>query len=128
MKSKNKTLSITCWVGSRLDKPVRTWLAELDDQSFKQLDNLLSMLRQERNNLSMPYSRHLGEGLFELRDQRQSGPGYRLYYCWDGDVIVILLVGGNKRTQEHDIEITRQRMKFKEQNYGAFDKKTIGKI
>ncbi len=82
----------------------------LDDQSFKQIDKLLSMLRQARKNLSMPYARHLGEGLLELRDQRQSGPGYRLYYYWEGDVVVILLVGGNKDTQERDIQNARKRM------------------
>lgn len=110
MKSGKKELMIKCWVGGKNDKPVREWIAALDDQSFKQIDKLLSMLRQEGKNLPMPYARHLGDGLFELRDQRQGGPGYRLYYCWDGDVIVILLIGGDKKSQDHDIEIARQRM------------------
>lgn len=48
---------IKCWIGSKLDKPVREWIAELDDQSFKQIDKLLSMLRQEGKNLAMPYTR-----------------------------------------------------------------------
>ena len=103
-------LNIKCWKGGKEDKPVRDWIAALDDQSFKQMDKLLSMLRQEGRNLSMPWSRHPGDGLFELRDQRQSGPGFRLYYCWAKDVLVILLVGGDKKSQDHDIQVARKRM------------------
>ena len=31
------------------------------------------------------------------------GPGYRLYYCRRGDVIYLLLCGGDKSTQTRDI-------------------------
>ena len=33
------------------------------------------------------------------------GPGYRVYYVQQGKVVVILLCGGDKRTQERDIRI-----------------------
>jgi putative addiction module killer protein len=68
------------------------------------------MLRAEGKNLRRPYVGDLGEGLLELRDARQSGPGYRLYFCWEGDVIVILLGGGEKSSQQHDIAACRERM------------------
>ena len=32
------------------------------------------------------------------------GPGYRVYYVQRGDVLVVLLCGGNKRSQGRDIE------------------------
>lgn len=32
------------------------------------------------------------------------GPGYRVYYTRRGDVLVILLCGGDKRTQDADIK------------------------
>ena len=32
------------------------------------------------------------------------GPGYRVYYTQRGDVLVILLCGGDKRTQQADID------------------------
>jgi putative addiction module killer protein len=115
LKKRANELVVKCWVGPRDDKPVRDWIAELDNQSFKQLDKLLAMLRQEMKNLGMPYVRHLGDGLFELRDQRQSGPGYRLYYCWEGDLVVILLIGGDKDSQDNDIQTARRRMNLEKE-------------
>jgi putative addiction module killer protein len=44
----------------------------------------------------------IGEGAAELRIDR--GPGYRIYFGWDGKVLVILLGGGTKRRQRSDIE------------------------
>jgi putative addiction module killer protein len=44
----------------------------------------------------------LGEGVSELRIDR--GPGYRVYFGWDGKVLVILLGGGTKKRQQNDIE------------------------
>lgn len=32
------------------------------------------------------------------------GPGYRVYYVHRGAVIVVLLCGGDKRTQQRDIK------------------------
>jgi putative addiction module killer protein len=33
------------------------------------------------------------------------GPGYRVYFGWDGDVLVILLGGGTKKSQPTDIRL-----------------------
>jgi putative addiction module killer protein len=32
------------------------------------------------------------------------GPGYRVYFGWDGERLVILLGGGTKRRQQADID------------------------
>ena len=45
--------------------------------------------------------RGVGEGVSELR--LDFGPGYRVYYGRDGDVLVILLGGGTKARQSTDI-------------------------
>lgn len=44
----------------------------------------------------------VGEGVSEMRIDH--GPGYRVYYTMQGREIVILLVGGDKRTQASDIK------------------------
>ena len=49
----------------------------------------------------------IGEGAAELRINR--GPGYRVYFGWDGKVLVILLGGGTKRRQQDDIEAALRR-------------------
>lgn len=43
----------------------------------------------------------LTRGLWELRIDH--GPGYRLYYTKTGNTVVLLLCGGDKRTQRADI-------------------------
>jgi len=44
----------------------------------------------------------VGKGVSELR--LNVGPGYRVYYLQDGDTLVLLLCGGDKSTQQKDIE------------------------
>tara|TARA_A100001391_G_C5080436_1_gene279937 strand:- start:2102 stop:2404 length:303 start_codon:yes stop_codon:yes gene_type:complete len=47
-------------------------------------------------------AKSIGDGVSELRFT--FGPGYRVYYTRRGDVIVILLCGGNKGSQTRDIK------------------------
>ncbi|MFH6568306.1 type II toxin-antitoxin system RelE/ParE family toxin [Pseudomonas kulmbachensis] len=42
------------------------------------------------------------QGVWELRIDH--GPGYRLYYAQDGKKLVLLLLGGDKRQQQADID------------------------
>jgi len=46
--------------------------------------------------------RPVGEGVSELRIDY--GPGYRVYFVQRGETLVILLAGGDKRTQNRDIK------------------------
>ena len=47
-------------------------------------------------------AKSVGDGVSELRFT--FGPGYRIYYTRLGDVVVILLCGGDKASQGGDIE------------------------
>ena len=47
-------------------------------------------------------TRSVGQGILEMRIDY--GPGYRIYYVHRGAKIVILLCGGDKRTQRRDIK------------------------
>ena len=35
------------------------------------------------------------------------GPGYRVYYAWHGQTLVLLLLAGDKRSQTEDIKKAR---------------------
>ena len=45
--------------------------------------------------------RSVGKGVYEMRIH--FGPGYRLYFCREDDVVYVLLCGGTKRGQRRDI-------------------------
>lgn len=44
----------------------------------------------------------VGDGVHELRED--FGPGWRMYYVQRGDVLVVMLGGGDKSTQQADIQ------------------------
>ena len=46
--------------------------------------------------------RSVGQSILEMRIDY--GPGYRIYYVHRGAQIVLLLCGGDKRTQQRDIK------------------------
>lgn len=48
----------------------------------------------------------VGSGVSELRVDY--GPGYRIYFCKRGETLVLLLCGGDKRTQNKDIVEARK--------------------
>jgi putative addiction module killer protein len=51
-------------------------------------------------------ARSVGRGVMEMRIAY--GPGYRIYYVHRGEALVLLLCGGDKRTQGRDIRRARE--------------------
>ena len=43
----------------------------------------------------------VGEGVFEMREH--FGPGWRMYYIQRGEMLIVMLGGGDKSTQRADI-------------------------
>jgi putative addiction module killer protein len=43
----------------------------------------------------------VGDGVFEMREH--FGPGWRMYFIHRGDVLIVMLGGGDKSTQSADI-------------------------
>lgn len=76
----------------------REWLSSLRDREARvRIRTRLSRVRL--GNLGDTKS--VGQGVSELRIPY--GPGYRVYLGRDGDRIVLLLCGGDKRSQRQDI-------------------------
>lgn len=79
-----------------------SWFERLKDRDAK----ARIAIRLRRLSLGNPGDvKPVGGGVSELRVDY--GPGYRVYFCQRGPVLVILLCGGDKRTQRRDIEKAR---------------------
>ena len=48
----------------------------------------------------------VGEGVSELR--LHYGPGYRVYYIQRGQILIVLLCGGDKASQARDIKYAKE--------------------
>ena len=76
-----------------------TWLDSLRDVRAR----ARVLVRVERLAAGNPGDvRPVGEGVSELRIDY--GPGYRVYFKKRDRTIIVLLAGGDKRTQSRDIE------------------------
>lgn len=74
------------------------WLDGLKDRTTR-LRLARRIDKAQRGNLGDV--KPLGRGVFEMREF--FGPGWRMYYVQRGDVLIVMLGGGDKSTQAADI-------------------------
>lgn len=76
------------------------WLKRLKDTSARARINV----RLKRISLTgnLGDTKSVGDGVYELRVDY--GPGYRVYYSERGKEVLLLLIGGDKSSQQKDIE------------------------
>ena len=79
------------------------WFSKLRDRAAKaRID-----IRIRRLSLGNPGDvKPVGGGISELRIDY--GPGYRIYLVQRGSLLIILLAGGDKSTQEKDIRVAQE--------------------
>jgi len=79
------------------------WFAGLRDRAAKaRID-----IRVRRLSLGNPGNvKPVGDGVSELRIDY--GPGYRVYFVQQGATLIVLLAGGDKSTQDHDIRAAKK--------------------
>lgn len=76
------------------------WLSKLDKSIQVQVRTRLE--RVKCGNLGL--HRNLKYGILELKFDS----GLRVYGGWDGKVLLLLIVGGDKRSQDTDIELAEE--------------------
>lgn len=79
------------------------WLTGLSDRMTRM--RLLKRLAKVRTG-NLGDHAPVGEGVWELREF--FGPGWRMYYVHDGSTIILMLGGGDKSTQQRDIERAKE--------------------
>ena len=82
----------------RQTETFRAWLDGLRDDNAR-VRIAIRIQRLERGNPGDVKS--VGNGVSEMRIDY--GPGYRMYFVQRGKTVVILLCGGDKRSQARDI-------------------------
>ena len=74
------------------------WFSELQDRVARaRIDIRIRRLSLGNAGDAKP----VGDGVSELRVDY--GPGYRIYFIQRGEVVIVLLAGGDKSTQDQDI-------------------------
>ena len=80
-------------------EPYADWLASLPDRQAR-ARVVVRVGRMASGNLGDV--KPVGDGVWEARIDW--GPGYRVYYAQAGKRLILLLVGGDKRHQQADIQ------------------------
>jgi len=86
--------------------PFKNWLERLKDIHAR------AKIRVALDRISLGnfgHAKSVGEGVHELKIDY--GPGYRVYYAFAGDAIVLLLMGGDKASQSKDIAHAKEHWK-----------------
>jgi len=81
----------------------KSWLRGLKDPAT--IIRITTRLARLRSGL-FGDTKPVGEGVSELR--LDFGPGYRIYFTRRGNTIILLLCGGDKKTQKSDIQLAKR--------------------
>ena len=79
-----------------------TWLAKLKDKIGRA--RILHRIRAAEHG-NFGDVKPVGDGVSEMRIH--VGPGYRVYFIQRGEVVIVLLAGGDKSTQDKDIRTAK---------------------
>ena len=80
-----------------------TWLSALKDKVGRA--RIVHRIRSAEHG-NFADCKPVGEGVFEMRVH--VGPGYRVYYTRRGEVLYLLLLGGDKSSQKRDIDMAHE--------------------
>ena len=93
--------------------PVNDFLLSLNEKMRAKAAKEIRILSEYGNKLREPYSKHIQEGIFELRIKFASDISRIFYFFFDGNKI-ILTNGFIKKTQKTPKEEIEKAIKYKE--------------
>ena len=75
--------------------------------------HIFELIELQGANLGMPYTKPLGDGLFEIRAKGEEGIGRSIYCYQKGNLIIILhsFIKKEKKTPKRDLGIAKKHKK-----------------
>jgi len=92
------------------DSPFKDFLTSLDVSMRAKAVGLLQILQKNGNKLREPYTKSIGEGIFELRVQSGNNISRILYFFYTGGTIVVTngFIKKTKRTPIKEIRLAKK--------------------
>ncbi len=94
--------------------PVQDFLDSLDDKMAAKMYGMMDILAEYGNELRLPYSEHLEDGIFEVRAKFASNITRVLYFFYTGKTIVMTngFVKKQQKTPKAQIELAKKYRKL----------------
>ncbi len=89
---------VEMYQSSRGNVPFEDWLMRLPESTQVRIFKYIKRVAAGGSKKNIKY---LGDSIFEIKMNYASG--YRVYFSELGNVIILLLLGGDKSTQKRDI-------------------------
>ena len=95
------------------ERPVKDFLQSLDKKMQAKLLGLFDVLEEKGNELREPYSKHLEDGIFELRGKVGSDISRVLYFFYyEGKIVVTNgFIKKTQKTPRKQIKVAKERRK-----------------
>lgn len=103
----NDPLEMALWE-IRTTREFKKWLDSVNIEKYKKISKLITFIEKLLNEEIVVQGKALGDGLFELKEHHF---GLRVYYTFKARKVIILLGGGDKTSQQRDIDKARKLMK-----------------
>ena len=95
--------NIEYYVTSSGEKPFIKWLEKLDKKTRIIVITYIDRLADGGTTKNL---KPLKDGVYEIKIFY--GPGLRVYFAEDGEKIILLLIGGDKKSQNSDIKKAKE--------------------
>lgn len=95
--------NIEYYITSSGERPFIKWLEKLDKKTRAIVTNYVYRLADGGTTKNL---KPLKDGVYEVKIFY--GPGLRVYFAEDGEKIILLLLGGDKKSQSSDIQKAKE--------------------